>query len=159
MNETEITVDRERLLFTMTRVFDAPRELVWKVYVDPAHIPDWWGPGYLTTTVEKMDVHPGGSWRYIQQDADGNVYPFAGVYKTVQPPEILAYTFEYEGMPGNVTTETLTFESLPDGRTKITASSSYASLTNLNAMLETGMEGGAIETWDRLAGILKSMTP
>ena len=60
------------------RIFDAPRELVFRAYTDPTLIPRWWGPSYLTTTVETMDVRPGGTWRYVQRDDKGNVYGFHG---------------------------------------------------------------------------------
>ena len=68
------------------RVYDAPRELVFRAYTDPTLIAKWWGPAYLTTTVEKMDVRPGGAWRYVQRDPDGNVYGFHGEYREVDPP-------------------------------------------------------------------------
>ncbi len=66
------------LEIVMTRVFDAPRDLVFKAYTDPEAIPQWWGQRTSTTTVDKMDVRPGGVWRYIQRDADGNEYAFNG---------------------------------------------------------------------------------
>src|SRR5207237_252740 len=89
----------ERELVT-TYIFDAPSELVWKAWTDPKLIPRWWGPRRYTTTVEKMEVRPGGTWRFIQRDAEGNVYGFHGEYKEVVPPKRIVDTFEYEGMPG-----------------------------------------------------------
>ncbi len=81
----------------MTRRFDAPRELVFKTYTDPKLISQWWGIGG-TTTVDKMDVRPGGDWRYIQHDDPGNQYAFSGVTRRLQPPERLAYTFEFDAI-------------------------------------------------------------
>src|SRR5262245_33871203 len=86
----------------VTRDFDAPRDKVVKAMNDPALIPQWWGPKYLTTTVDKMDVKPGGIWRYVQRDANGGEYVFRGVYHTVNAPEQVVFTFEFEGMPGHV---------------------------------------------------------
>jgi uncharacterized protein YndB with AHSA1/START domain len=88
------------LEIVMTRVFNAPRELVWKALTGPEAIPQWWGPRYLTTVVDKMDVRVGGAWRYVQHDPDGNEHAFNGVYKELTPPERIVYTFEYEPMAG-----------------------------------------------------------
>ena len=78
------------------RVFDAPRDRVFAAFTDPKLIPEWWGP---TTTVDQMDVRPGGSWRFVFRDADGSESAFRGTYKEVTPPERLVQTFEWEGMP------------------------------------------------------------
>src|SRR5216110_524177 len=106
----------ERELVT-TYIFDAPSELVWKAWTDPKLIPRWWGPRRYTTTVEKMEVRPGGTWRFIQRDAEGNVYGFHGEYKEVVPPKRIVDTFEYEGMPGHVLVESATFEEIDARRT------------------------------------------
>jgi uncharacterized protein YndB with AHSA1/START domain len=157
MNENNLVVDRAALAFSMSRVFDAPRELVWKVYTDAALVPEWWGPRYLTTVVEKMDLKVGGEWRYIQKDARGNEYAFNGVYKEVKAPERLAYTFEFEPMAGHISTDWITFEELPDGKTRVVARTTFDTLEDLEGMLQSGMEGGAVETWDRLEELLEGM--
>lgn len=157
VNKNNLVVDRPALAFSMSRVFNAPRELVWKAYTDPALVPEWWGPRYLTTVVEKMEVKVGGAWRYIQKDAKGNEYAFNGVYTQVQPPERLAYTFEFEPMAGHISTDTLIFEELPDGKTRITAITTFDNLEDLEGMLQSGMEGGAVETWDRLEELLATI--
>jgi uncharacterized protein YndB with AHSA1/START domain len=86
----ELPTDREVLI---TRIFDAPRERVFKASTDPNLIPQWWGPKRYTTTVEKMDVKPGGVWRFIQSDKEGNKFAFNGVYREIEPPEREVYTF------------------------------------------------------------------
>lgn len=154
MSKNNLVVNREELAFTMSRVFDAPRELVWKACTDPDLIPQWWGPRYLTTIVDKMELKVGGVWRYIQKDAEGNEYAFNGVYKVIEPPERLAYTFEFEPMAGHISTDTITLEELPDGKTKITTRTSFDTLEDLEGMLQSGMEDGAVETWDRLEELL-----
>lgn len=154
MSKNNLVVQREELAFTMSRVFDTPRELVWKVCSDPELIPKWWGPRYLTTTVDKMELKVGGVWRYIQKDAEGNEYAFNGVYKEVLPPERMVYTFEFEPMAGHVSTDTITLEELPDGKTKITTRTTFETIEDLEGMLQSGMEGGAVETWDRLEEVL-----
>jgi uncharacterized protein YndB with AHSA1/START domain len=154
MDKNNLVVDHAALAFSMSRVFDAPRELVWKAYTDPALIPDWWGPSYYTTVVEKMDVKDGGEWRFIQTDAQGNIYAFNGVFKEIVAPVRLVYTFEFEPMAGHISTDTITFEELPDGKTRIIARTTFDTLEDLEGMLQSGMESGAVESWDRLEKIL-----
>jgi len=145
--------DRE---IAMERVFDAPRELVFAAYTDPAHIPHWWGPRGVTTTVDTMDVRPGGTWRFVHRDQDGAEYGFHGEYREVVPPERLVSTFEFEGMPGHVLVDTATFTEV-DGKTKVTVTSLFASGEDLQGMMDSGMEAGARESWDRLAELLATL--
>jgi uncharacterized protein YndB with AHSA1/START domain len=140
----------------MSRDFNAPRELVFKAMTDPALIPRWWGPKNLTTVVDKMDVRMGGIWRYVQRDTDGNEYGFRGVYHDVVAPERLVYTFEWEGMPGHILLETVTFEER-NGKTTVTDSSVFQTVEDRDGMLQSGMEGGAEESWDRIDDLLKTM--
>ena len=139
----------------MKRIFDAPRELVFKVYTDPQHIPNWWGPRSLTTRVDRMDVRPGGAWRYVQSGEDGT-YGFHGEFLEVVPPEKLVYTFEFEGMPGHVVTETVALEDL-DGKTLVTVVSRFDTKEERDGMLSTGMESGARESWDRFEEVLQKV--
>lgn len=154
MSKNNLVVDHDARAFTMSRVFDAPRELVWKACTDPELIPQWWGPRYLTTTVDRMEFKVGGVWRFIQKDEQGNLHAFNGVFKVIEPPVRLAYTFEYEPMAGHVSTDTITLEELPDGRTKMVARTTFDTLEDLEGMLQSGMESGAVETWDRLEELL-----
>ena len=75
--------------YQMTRVFAAPRDLVYQAYTDPAHIPHWWGPREVTTVVDVMDVRPGGAWRFIQHHADGSQFAFRGdvLGRDLEPPD------------------------------------------------------------------------
>ena len=139
-----------------TRIFDPPRQLVFKAYTDPDLLAQWWGPRYLTTTVEKMEVRQGGVWRYVQRDPDGNVYAFHGVYHEVNSPERLVYTFEYEGTPGHVLLVTNTFEEV-DGKTKLTDHSVFQSVEDRDGMMGEGMEDGGVETMDRFDELLAKL--
>jgi uncharacterized protein YndB with AHSA1/START domain len=141
----------------MTRDFDAPRELVYQAYTDPNHIPHWWGPRRMTTTVDTLDVRPGGAWRIVQRDPEGNEYGFRGEYREVVPPERLVYTFEFEGMPGHILVETVTFEE-QGGKTTVTSTALFDSVEDRDGMLESGMESGAIESWDRLEELLERLS-
>jgi uncharacterized protein YndB with AHSA1/START domain len=137
----------------MTRVFDFPRELVFKAMTDPQAVPKWWGPRSVTTRVDKMDVRPGGAWRFIHTGEDGE-YAFNGVYREIVPPARLVYTFEFEPMPGHVLVETITLEDL-GGKTKMTDTSLFDNVEDRDGMLQSGMESGATETMDRLEELLQ----
>ncbi len=143
----------------VTREFDAPRELVFKACTDPALVSQWWGPRYLTTEVDKMEVRPGGQWRFINRDAEGNVYAFHGVYHEILAPERVIQTFEFEGLPetGHVTLETMKLATLPDGRTQMSIQSVFQSIADRDSVLQTGMEGGANDTYDRLEELIKKL--
>jgi uncharacterized protein YndB with AHSA1/START domain len=154
MSETSVTAPAGQQVVIVSRVFDAPRDLVFQAFTEPELIPDWWGPSRLSTTVDKMDVRPGGSWRFVHRDTDGSEYGFHGVYHDVTAPERVVQTFEFEGVPGHVALETATFEDLGGGRTRYTGQSVYQSVEDRDAMVASGMESGARETMDRLAEIL-----
>jgi uncharacterized protein YndB with AHSA1/START domain len=139
----------------MTRFFDAPPELVFRIYTDPNLIPQWWGLKILTTTVIKMDVRPGGIWRFIQREPDGNEYVFNGMYHEIVSFKRLIYTFEFEGMQGHVTVETLTFEREHGSKTKLTSKSFFQTVEDRDMMLNLRVGGGAAESMDRLAELLK----
>ena len=145
--------DRE---IVMERVFNAPRELLFKAYTDPNLIPRWWGPRKYTTTVDRMDVRVGGAWRFVQRDAAGNEYAFNGEYREIAPPGRLSYTFEFEGMPGHVMVETITLTE-QDGKTRLTVTGSFQSAEDRDGMLQSGMEEGANESYDRLAELLATL--
>jgi uncharacterized protein YndB with AHSA1/START domain len=140
----------------MSRVFNAPRELVWNAITDPNAVTHWWGLRNNTTVVDKMDVRIGGLWRYIQTDPDGNRHAFNGMYNEIVPEERLVYTFEYEPMPGHVIIDSVTLHDLGDG-TLISVVSTFQSKEDLDGMLQSGMEAGANESWDRLEELLATM--
>jgi uncharacterized protein YndB with AHSA1/START domain len=137
----------------ITRIFDAPPALVFKAVTDPKLIPQWWGPRNLTTEVDKMEVKPGGLWRYINYNQAGNAYGFHGVYHQITPPERLVYTFEFEGMPGHVCLETVSFADY-EGKTKVTVQLVFQSVEDRDGMLNAGMELGQSESMERLADLL-----
>ncbi len=154
MSKTEFTAEPGRQDVIMSRVFDAPRDVVFKAVTDPEMVPQWWGPSALTTTVEKMDARPGGMWRYVQRDEEGHEDAFNGVYHMVSP-EQLVYTFEWEGMPGHVMLETVRLEEM-DGKTKMTVSDVFQTLEERDGALQGDMmEAGATESMDRFAALVE----
>ena len=144
----EVTTPSDREI-VMTRVFDAPRDLVFEAHSSCEHLSHWWGPRRYEVASCQVDFRPGGAWRIVHRNADGEEFGFRGEYREIVPPARIVWTFEFEGMPGHVSVETLTLEE-HDGKTTLTATAVYDSVEDRDAMLETGMEAGAAETYDRL---------
>lgn len=154
--KTTFTVKRGELQVVMERIFDAPREMVFKAFTDPSAIAKWWGPRRYTTTVDKMDVRVGGEWRFVHLDKDGKEYAFHGVFVAIEPPRLISQTFNFEGLPGeHEVLDTLTLEDLGGGKTKVTAVSTFANVDDLDGMVASGMESGAVESWNRLAELVE----
>jgi len=141
---------------TYERIFEAPREAVWRANTDPELIPQWWGPRGTTARVAEMDVRPGGKWRFVSAGPDREDVEFYGEYLEVVEPERIKWTFMFdvEGVGPQGGPETLTLEDLGNGRTQMRAVSHMGSEETIDAALETGMTKGAIETWDRLDELL-----
>ena len=144
---------------TYERVFDAPREPVWRANTDRDLIPRWWGPRGHTTRVELLDLRPGGKWRWVSTDESGNEFAFYGEYVEVVPPERITWTFMFdvEGAEPQGGPETLTLQELDGGRTLLRAVSHMGTPENIDAALATGMSEGAIQTWDRLDELLREL--
>lgn len=157
MAKAEVIAEPGKQEIIITRVFNAPRELVFKTFTDAKHVAKWWGLNSTTTTVDKLEAADGGEWRFVQTAPDGSEYAFRGVFHAITAPEQIVQTFEFEGMPGHVLLETMTFEALPDGTTKIIDSSVFQSVADRDGMLQSGMEGGANESWDRLDALLATL--
>lgn len=154
MAKTSIVAEPGKQEIVITRVFDAPRDPVFKTCIDPKLIPRWWGPKKYVTIVDKMEVRPGGEWRYIQHDAEGNEHAFHGFYHEIVSPERIIQTFEYEGAPGHVSLETLLLEE-QDGKTLMTNTDVYQSVEDRDAVIQSGMEEGVRELMDRLAELVE----
>jgi uncharacterized protein YndB with AHSA1/START domain len=149
MSDMKVVADPGTHEIVITRSFDAPRELVFKAFTDADAVRQWWGLNSTETVVDQLEARPGGRWRFVQRDGDGNEFGFHGVYHDLQAPERIVYTFEFEGMPGHVLLETLVFED-QDGRTQMTDTSVFQSVADRDGMLQSGMESGAAESMDRL---------
>ncbi len=141
-----------------TRVFDAPRELVFRAFNDPELIPRWWGPRGYTTVVERHDARVGGRWRYLQRLPSGEEVAFSGEYREIAPPSRIARTFNFEPIgPGHEVLETVELEELEDGRTRMTTTSRFLSKEDRDGMIESGMEGGYSESLERLDELLAEL--
>lgn len=156
MGKLKLVAEPGSHAIVMTRDFNAPRELVFRAYTDPTLIPQWWGPKSVTTTVDRMEVKKGGIWRYVQREANGSEYAFNGVFHEIVTPERIVQTFEFEPMAGHVLLETLTFEER-NGKTTVNDLSVFQSVEDRNGMIQSGMESGSEESWDRFEELLRTM--
>lgn len=141
----------------MSRVFNAPPELVFKAHTDADLMRRWWGQKSSITTIDKLEARAGGQWRFVDHTDDGSEYAFHGVFHEVTSPERIVWTFEFEGMPGHVILETMTFEALAGNKTRLVTASIYQSVEDRDTMIAYGMEEGAGESWDSLEELVQSL--
>ncbi len=143
----------------ITRILDAPRELVFKAFTDQVLYVQWIGPRVLTTNIERFEARNGGSWRYVQKDKEGNQYAFHGVFHEVLAPSRIIQTFEFEGLPetGHAILQTDKFEEMPDGRTRLETQALFQSVEDRDGMLSSGMEEGMTDSYSRLDELLEKM--
>ncbi len=138
----------------LSRVFDAPRDLVFKVWTDPKHVAQWWGPNGFTNPVCELDVRPGGAIRIDMRGPDGVIYPMKGVFHEIVEPERLVFTSsaleDEEGHPQLVALTTVTFAEV-NGKTKLTVQVVVVTSGPAAAGALAGMEQGWTEMLDRLA--------
>lgn len=146
-------VNKEKLESTMTREFNAPRQKVWQAHADSKLVQQWWGAAKYKTIVEPYEFREGGKWK-MTHEGDGQRHVFFGEFREVVEPEKITWTFNYEGFPNSEMVETFHFEELPGNKTMIRTVSHYPTIEALEGMIESGMEEGANETWDRLAEFL-----
>lgn len=148
---TNISTPTDREI-RIERVFNAPRERVWRAFTDPEQVAQWWGRGNKLV-IERMEVERGGHWRFVEHGPDG-VHGFEGRYREVTPPERIVQTFEWDGMPGYVAVETAIFEDLGDGRTRVVNISLFHTTEERDGMLQSGMEQGLNESYAALDRLL-----
>ena len=149
MADLQVVADPGTQQIVVTCSFAAPRELVFKAFTDPDAVRRWWGLRDSETIVDELDARPGGRWRFVQRSGDGDENGFHGVFHEATAPERIVYTFEWEGLPGHVLLETVTLEE-QDGKTHMTDTSVFQSVADRDGMLQSGMESGAAESFDRL---------
>jgi uncharacterized protein YndB with AHSA1/START domain len=155
-NDTRIVADPAMPTITITREFGAPVANVFRAFAEPALLAQWLGPRGTTMQVDQYDFRTGGAWRYRAEDGDGAV-SFYGSFHEVRPGERIVQTFTFDGYPDGVSLETMTFEDLGDGRTRLTGLSVVESLEARDMILASGMEGGVVEGYQRLDEVLEGM--
>jgi uncharacterized protein YndB with AHSA1/START domain len=146
------TMTNEAQELVLTRVFDAPRELVFKAWTDPQRVAQWWGPRCFTNPVCELDVRPAGAIRIHMRGPDGTVYPMTGVYQVVEPERIVftSAALDAEGNPLFEVLTTVTFVE-QDGKTKQTLHARVIKRTAEAAPYLKGMEAGWTQSLERLA--------
>jgi uncharacterized protein YndB with AHSA1/START domain len=158
MNEdlaTAATVDRDIII---TRVVEAPRELVWQAWTEPERIKQWWGPFGFTTTIDEMDVAPGGVWRFTMHGPDGVDYKNKIVYQEIVPPQMLIYQHSGVDETEHIHFQaTVTFKDL-GGRTEVMPQTVFESVEERDRVVEEvgAIEGGK-QTLARLAEYVEAM--
>ena len=152
--KAKLTVTGEREM-RVERIFNAPRERVWKAMTDPALLAQWWGRGNRLT-IEKYEARKGGHWRYVEHSAHGD-HGFEGRFAEVVPPAKIVQTFEWDGMPGHSSLETMELEDLGDGRTKLKVHSVFMLAEDMKGMMSSGMETGMNASYDALDRVLAAM--
>jgi uncharacterized protein YndB with AHSA1/START domain len=146
----EETADRE---IVIARTVTARRELVWEAWTDPQQVALWWGPHGFTTTIEKMDVRPGGVWKHVMHGPDGTDYPNKSVFTEVVKPKRIVYTHGggKKGGPGAQFIATWTFEDLGD-KTGVTIHMLFPTASDRDKVVkEYGAIEGGRQTLERLA--------
>jgi uncharacterized protein YndB with AHSA1/START domain len=152
--KTEILSDLE---IRMTRSFPAPKALVFETFTKCEHIARWWGPRRLALEVCELDFRVGGAWRFVQRDTDGSVHPFRGEFLEIVPDEVITQTFFYDIDPPTAPMTDRMVLTEEDGVTTVTITSRATSKDDLQGMIESGMEGGAAESYDRLEELLHEL--
>jgi len=158
MGKTTIIAEPGVPQVVITREFDAPRDLIFRAYTDPDLLVQWLGPRGTTMKIEQYEVRDGGRWRYVSWDAGGNEYGFHGVFHGTPSLDGIVQTFEFEGTPGQVSLDTATFEERDSG-TLLRLNSVFQSVENRDRMVESGMEAGVTEGFERLDELLARLIP
>ncbi len=146
-NEREVVI---------TRVFDAPRALVFKMWTDPKHMAQWWGPKGFTNPVCEVDARPGGALRIVMRAPDGAEYPMKGIFQEVVAPERLVFTNIAVDREGNHLLEGLTTVTFAEhgGKTKLILQTRAIGIAPMAPQMLAGMEAGWTQSLERLQTLL-----
>ena len=150
--ETTIEADKTLPIIRIARDFAATPEQLMRAHTDPDLFARWVGPDGMETRIVEWDARDGGAWRYVAE-RDGEEYPFRGCFHRVGD-DIIVQTFTYEGEPDGVALETLRFEDLGNGRTRLHAQSLVDSFEGRDAFLSSGMDVGVNEGYAKLDRML-----
>ena len=139
------------------REFDAPVAAVFQAHKEPDLVKQWMGPREYDTEIEIYDFRTGGRWRFVQRNQEGEEYAFNGVFHVVRENEFAIQTFEFEMFPEAVSIESLAFEDLGDGRSRVRGHATYPSLEARDGMVSGGMESGMNDGYQRLDDLLTTV--
>ncbi|HEY7066629.1 MAG TPA: SRPBCC family protein [Chloroflexota bacterium] len=147
----QVTTPTDREI-VMTRLFDAPRHLVFDAFSKPELLKRWFGPRGWSLVVCEVDYRVGGAWRFVLEGPDGARMGMRGVYQEIAPPERSVHTESFDDYPGESVVTAVFTEA--GGKTTLTATVRYESQEIRDAVIKSGMEHGAAESYDRLAELL-----
>src|SRR4051794_22176206 len=153
-HETEIVADEKSPTIEFIREFDVTAEQVFRVHVDPELYARWVGPRSVTTRITRWDARTGDAWAFANERDGEQIASFYGSFHEVRQHERIVWTFTYEGEPDAVALETLTFEAIEAGRTRLSAVSVVKGFETRDGMLSSGMDVGVNEGYDKLDELL-----
>jgi uncharacterized protein YndB with AHSA1/START domain len=153
-NSLTLTPTGEREI-RIERIFNASRDRVWRAFTEPELVAQWWGRGGKLV-VERLEIKRGGHWRFVVM-TPGGPQGFEGRYREVKPQERIAWTFEWDGMPGHVAVDTVTFEDLGDGRTRMVNTSMFFTGQERDGAMGSGMEQGLHDSYAALDRLLATL--
>ncbi|HET6627372.1 MAG TPA: SRPBCC family protein [Nocardioidaceae bacterium] len=152
-HETEIGADPTVPTITILREFDAPPDRVHRAWTDPELVARWMGPRSISMRIDAWDCRTGGSWRYAGLRDGEEIAGFYGSFHEVRPDRIVQ-TFTFDGEPDGVALETVWFEALGDGRTRVRTQSLCDTFEARDAILSSGMDVGVREGYEKLDELL-----
>lgn len=161
MLDLAATPDNRRL--ELERELPAPRELVWKMFSDPYHLAQWWGPKGCTNPIVELDFRVGGRWYHVMHCIDGNDYPADSEFVEIRPPEFIAYRNRriddpaFGDNPPPSFYRTITFTELPGGHTLLRIVAYFDTSEQKDAVIRRGFREGVMESFDKLAAHLATL--
>ncbi|MCP3802954.1 SRPBCC family protein [Allokutzneria sp. A3M-2-11 16] len=156
-NETTIEADPDLPTIRITREFDAPVEKVFRAYTERDLFIKWIGPDSIDSKIHTWDMRTGGNYRYTSSRDGEEIAAFYGSFHEVRANERLVQTFTYEGFPDGVCLETMTFEDLGNGRSRVVGLSVIDSMEARDGMIASGMETGVVEGYNKLDALLTGL--
>ena len=153
-NPTTIEADPSVPTITIVREFAASRSQVFRAWTDPELVAQWLGPKDTPTRIDHWDLRTGGSWQYASMRDGEEIAAFYGSFHEVRPDERLVQTFTWRDMPDGVSLDTVTFEDVGEGRTRVTILGVVSTFEARDAMIASGMETGVVDGFNALDEIL-----
>lgn len=156
-NPVTITAPEGLPFIDIEREFNAPVAAVFRAHSEPDLIKQWLGPNGYEMDIDHYDFTSGGGYRYVHRNPEGQEFAFNGVFHVVRENDFAIQTFEFEGFPDLVSIESLTFEDLGNGRTRLRAHAVYPTLEARDGMVASNMEVGVVEGYERLDKVAASL--
>jgi uncharacterized protein YndB with AHSA1/START domain len=153
----KVTADKGLPFVDTERELDAPRDLVFRCFAEPALLKQWLGPQRLEMRIDEFDFRDGGRYRYAHVEENGTEYGFRGVFHGPQTPDSMLQTFEFDGAPGHVSLDRMELIDLGNGRTLARSHSVFQSVEARDAMVASGMADGMEQGFQKLDGLLAQL--